>query len=269
MDQQELIDQITTTLEQLSEVGAAFLGGSHGRGESDAFSDIDVYVVVAEAALIHDSFKKLASSVADIAPILYAKKLPNARTINCITDDWLRFDLTVVTGIELGFLAGGQVKPLFDNLEITDAIVSAQPTIRRPSEDEFLEDVNEFIRILGLSVVVKKREDLVVAQTGTNLLRDILIRTMVLENLPQPQRGVLALGQSLTLAQQVALKQLPVAEANWSAIYKSTTAIATEFFPRARHLAKRLNANWPEEFERVTREYLIEEIGLSLPCEAI
>ena len=34
-------------------------------------------------------------------------------------------------------------------------------------------------------MVVKGRNDLVVAQTGTNLLRDLLIRTMAMENAAQ------------------------------------------------------------------------------------
>ena len=111
MDQAELTDRIAEVLEGLPGLGSAFLGGSHGRGEADAYSDVDVYVVVAEAADIPDVLARLAQSVGEISPVLYSKVLPNARTVNCITMDWLRFDLTVVSGIELAFLAGGQVKP--------------------------------------------------------------------------------------------------------------------------------------------------------------
>ena len=261
MDQQNLIDQITTTLEQHAEVGAAFLGGSHGRDESDALSDVDVYVVVVEPERVQETVTKLADSVSDIAPILYSKVLPNVRTINGITDKWQRFDLTVVTGVELGFLASGQVKLLFDNLGLSDAVLSTPPALQKTSSGKFLDDVKEFIRILGLSVVVKKRDDLIVAQTGTHLMRDILIRTMLIENEPQPQRGVLSLSRSLNPAQQSELQRLPAAEANWPAIEERTRAIVVAFFPRARLLARRLNATWPDEFERLTRKYLSEEIG--------
>lgn len=264
MDQQELIAKITHCLKNLPEIGGAFLGGSHGRDEADAFSDVDVYVVVSEAETIQASLKKLADSVTAIAPLLYSKVLPNARTINCITADWERFDLTVVSGLELGFLAGGQVTPLFDSLDISEALVSAPPTHRQPSADALLDDVHEFIRILGLSVVVRGRDDLVVAQTGTHLMRDMLIRTMVLENGSQPQRGVLALARSLSSDQQAELKDLPAADANWSAIDARTKAIAQSFFPRARQLAAQLGADWPERFEQVTRQHLLDEIGLEL-----
>lgn len=264
MDQEDLIHQITISLQQHPEVGAAFLGGSHGREEADALSDVDVYVVVADSKLIQETLTKLANSVSGIAPIVYSKVLPNARTINCITDGWLRFDFTVVTDVELGFLAGGCVKLLFDNVGISDAVNSVAPSMRQRDADELLNDVSEFIRILGLSVVVKKRDDLLVAQTGTNLMRDILIRVMLHECRPQPQRGVLALNRSLTPTQRAELAQLPVADANWSAVYQRTKAIASAFFPRAYRLANNLNAQWPDEFERVTKKYLSEEIGLEI-----
>ena len=176
----------------------------------------------------------------------------------------MRFDITVVTGFELGFLTGGQVKPLFDNIGIADTVRSAKPPVRELTADELLDDVNEFIRILGLSVVVKKRDDLVVAQSGTNLMRDILIRTMIYENGAQPRRGVLALKKSVTPAQYAELENLPATEADWSSIEKRTQAIAAAFFSRARRLATTIDATWSDEFERKTRKYLFDEIGVEL-----
>ena len=106
MDQAALIDRVAEVLERLPGLGGAFLGGSHGRDEADAYSDVDVFVVVADADDIPDLLPRLEQSVDEISPILFRNVLPNARTINCITTDWLRFDLTVVSGIELAFVAG-------------------------------------------------------------------------------------------------------------------------------------------------------------------
>ena len=139
MDQAELTDRIVEMLEGLPGLGSAFLGGSHGRGEADAYSDVDVYVVVAEAADIPDVLARLAQSVGEISPVLYSKVLPNARTVNCITMDWLRFDLTVVSGIELAFLAGGQVKPLFDRLGLFEALSAAPAPAPQSSAEAFLD----------------------------------------------------------------------------------------------------------------------------------
>lgn len=264
MDQAALIDRIGGVLESVPALGAAFLGGSHGRDEADAYSDVDVYAVVAEAGDVADLLPRLERSVDEVAPILFSKVLPNARTINCITMDWLRFDLTVVSGIELAFVAGGAVKPLFDRLGLADALTTTPTTAPAATADGIVEIANEFIRVLGLSMVVKGREDLLVAQTGTNLLRDMLIRTMVMENAPQARRGVLALQRDLTPDQVAVLLDLPPLDATWPSIFARTRVIAEQFFPRARALAEELDAPWPETFEEVTRKLLKDRIGLDV-----
>ena len=264
MDQAALIDRIAEVLEGLPGLGGAFLGGSHGRDEADAYSDVDVYVVVADADDIPDLLRCLEQSVDEISPILFRKVLPNTRTINCITTDWLRFDLTVVSGIELAFVAGGAVKPLFARLGLAGALSATPASAPAPTADAILDIVNEFIRVLGLSMVVKGRNDPVVAQTGTNLLRDLLIRTMAMENAPQPRRGVLALRRDLTPDQMAVLLDLPPAGATWASIFARTKAIAAQFFPRARALAEELDVAWPETFERVTRKLLKDRIGLDV-----
>lgn len=264
MDQAALIDRVAGVLERVPGLGGAFLGGSHGRDEADAYSDVDIYVVVAEADEIPDLLARLEESVDEIAPILFSKVLPNARTINCITMDWLRFDLTVVSGIELAFVAGGAVRPLFDRLGLADALAATRTSAPEPTADGILEIANEFIRVLGLSMVVKGRDDLLVAQTGTNLLRDMLIRTMAMENAPQPRRGVLAQQRDLTPDQVAVLLDLPPLDATWPSIFARTSAIAAQFFPRARALADELDAPWPETFERVTRKLLKDRIGLDV-----
>lgn len=262
MDRGALTERISDLLAGLEGVGSAFLGGSHGRGEEDAYSDVDVYAVVADAGHVESVLREIANRVGEIAPVLYSKELPNARTINCIAMDWRRFDLTVVTAFELPFVAGSRLKPLFDRLGVLDRLVDTPDAT--PTPDAVLDIVNEFIRVLGLSVVVHGRDDLVVAQTGTNLLRDLLIRIMVLENGPSPRRGVLALGRALTADQRAALLRLPGAEATWPAVFERTQAIAGEFFPRARSVATRVGAEWPEVFEKVTRAHLEQALGLGL-----
>lgn len=113
-------------------------------------------------------------------------------------------------------------------------------------------------------MVVKGRNDPVVAQTGTNLLRDMLIRTMAMANAPQPRRGVLALQRDLTPEQLAVLLDLPPPGATWASIFARTKAFAAQFFPRARALAEELDAPWPETFERVTRKLLKDRIGLDV-----
>ena len=255
MDQAEIANRIGEVLKEVPGVGSAFLGGSHGRDEADSYSDVDVYVVVADADEVSDVLTRMSQVLERIAPILFSKTLPNARTINCITDDWLRFDLTVVNGFELAFLTGGQIKPLFDGLGLSDPLSKAKPSLSQPTAEALLDIVNEFIRVLGLSVAVKGRNDLIVAQTGTNLLRDMLIRVFVMSNGVQARRGVLALRRDLTESQRAALVALP-SGSTWSSVHERTQMIADGFFPVARSIAENIGATWPERFEQVTRAYL-------------
>jgi len=264
MNQADLIAEITKMLSGVERIGSAFLGGSFGRGEADDYSDVDVYVVVSRAEDIPTVVTGLAIDVEKVCPILFSNVLTNGRTINSITMDWLRFDLTIVSRAELVHFARDPLKALFDRLDVQATLPAAAERRRNLSSEALLDIINEFIRVLGLSVVVNGRDDLIVAQTGTNLLRDMLIRIMVLENGPQPQRGVLALKRNLTQHQIVTLHGLPSLEATWSSIFGRTQVIAEQFFPRARMLAQELGAAYPVEFERVTLAHLKDKLGLEI-----
>jgi predicted nucleotidyltransferase len=198
VNQRALIDRITEVLGGLERVRGAFLGGSYGRGEADDFSDVDVYVVVANADDVPKCLDELANNLDKVQPILFSNVLPNARTIHSITKEWLRFDFTVLTQHEIVYFAQDQLRPLFDRLSVFEKMRPTAEHRRNLTADGLLEIVNEFIRVLGVSVVVNGRDDVVTAQTGTNLLRDMLIRIMTLENGAQPQRGVLSLKRHLT-----------------------------------------------------------------------
>lgn len=263
MKQADLIQRVTEVLNSDETIGGAFLGGSYGRDEADNYSDVDVYVVVAEADQIQEVLTHLTNVVSEITPLLFYKVLQNARTINCITVDWLRFDLTVVNGFELLFLTGGKVKPLFDRMGLSFPPTDENAAQPLRSPDELLDVANEFIRVLGLSVVAKGREDLVVAQKGTNLLWDMLIRVMVMANGVSVRRGVLALRKDLTNKQLEILTTLP-AGSSWSSVFERTEAIAHHFFQISKDLAQELGAEWPHEFERVTLNYLEENLDLQI-----
>lgn len=264
MKQVELIDRIGSVLGGLERVGAALLGGSYGRREADEFSDVDVYVVIADAQDVSAAMTELTSSLPSIAPMLFHQVLPNARTINSITRDWLRFDLTVLSRAEVGYLARDQVQPLFDRLGVVDALAVQSLPAQSLRAEPLLATINEFIRVVGLSVVVNGRDDVVVAQTGTNLLRDMLIQIMLLENAPQPHRGVLSLKRQLSSAQFATLQGLPPLDATWPSVFRRTQALAEAFLPRARALAKKANATWPDDFERVTLAHVAEKLGLQI-----
>jgi predicted nucleotidyltransferase len=264
VNQAALIDRIAETLSDLARVRGAFLGGSFGRGEADAFSDVDVYVVVDDADDIPSMLTELSNNLGKVHPIAFSNVLPNARTINSITREWLRFDFTVLTQHEIVYFGRDQLEPLFDRLNVFERMRATSEHRRNLTANGLVEIVNEFIRVLGLSVVVHGRDDVVTAETGTQLLRDMLIRIMAFENGAQPPRGVLSLKRSLTPSQFSALMELPPLDASWPSVFARSKALAKQFFPRARSLANELGAKWPEEFERATLANLREKLGLEI-----
>src|SRR4029450_13840546 len=122
------------------------------------------------------------------------------------------------------------LNPLCDRLDVFEKMRATSEHRRNLTAEGLVEIVNEFIRVLGLSVVVNGREDVGTAQTGTNLLRDMLIRVMALENGAQPQRGVLSLKRNLTQAQFAALTNLPPLEGTEPSVFAASNDLALALF---------------------------------------
>lgn len=260
MKQDALIRGITSALQSDAKIQGAWLGGSFGRGDADAWSDVDVYVLTGESD-VERVFDRLASLSSKIAPILYSKRIPHSGTLNFITTDWQRFDFTVVSRAYLERMTKAQLKVLFDRTGMTDRLPDGPGPLNGMRPDQLTDMVEKFIRITGLLPVAHARNEIVVGQIGTGLLRDLLIRVMVGENEGTPVRGMMSLSQSLSEDQMSALMRLPVARPDWQSIFDVNKAVAEAFFPRARALAARIGAEWPTEFERVTLSYLKDTLS--------
>jgi len=156
MRQAELIVLLTQWLKGLPTVAGAFLGGSFGRGDADDYSDVDIYVVTAKSAPIPTVLDALAGRLEAVTGILFSRTLPNARTINAITTDWLRFDLTVLSPPELAFLAKDELEPLFDRNRLLETIRHADTRPPMPSPDDLLDIVNDLRPVSGESDAFKE-----------------------------------------------------------------------------------------------------------------
>lgn len=258
--QQELIKRIIEILKQDTAIESAWLCGSFGRGDADNYSDIDVLLLVSEEK-IDTVFSSLLDKAARIDTVLYSKKLAHSRTLNVITRDWLRYDLTLMTLEQMQKSQLGRLRPLFGEVAPQGLDIDKKSSIT----PETVQDIaNEFIRVLGLMPVAIGRNELVVAQTGTNILRELLIRLMVHENDPQPARGALSLSKSLTTEQISRLVSLPAVSARKGHIRAANKFIAETFLPLGRKMVRKTGATWPEDFEKATLQYLERELGLRI-----
>jgi hypothetical protein len=259
MERDQLIETVRGLAAADDRVVALFLSGSLGQGVGDAYSDADFIVVVepdAHKAFVDEAQAWLGSG---LELVHFRRTFPNMPLFTSVTAEWLRADLTItVPGMVHG--AKDRLKPLYDPRAVFEALPDRlAPRSADPEKVEAM--VCEFLRVLGLLHVVVGREEWAVSVTGTGMLRNQLIALMVEElDLPSPT-GALHLKRLLSPETLDLVTGLPVAEANRDSVVSTNFAYARIFLPRARALAERVGAPWPEAFEAATRAKLKRDLG--------
>lgn len=262
-EQRTLIDAAHRTLFGDPQIEAVWLAGSLGDGRGDAFSDVDLLVLVVDGK-VADVAERYARDAATIAEPALVNQLYGGRILNVVTQHWQRFDMTFVEGSELGRFDGPRLTTVFNKGTRSPAPLPAQAY--RTAPDRLLKLVNEFLRVLGLSVVVMGREEYLVGLRGVELLRQMTIDLMLEENGvgPAQRGGALHLNSLLSPQQREALQNLAPISASRERIIAASGELAGIFLPRARELAERVAMEWPEAFEAATRRHLRERLGFSL-----
>ncbi len=207
--QQALIDRIADVLGGDTRIEAAWLAGSFARGEADDFSDVDVLVLVADGAY-EDVKADYARDLGDIADTALINPLFGGAVVNVVTTDWDRFDLSLVTAEHLHRYAGVALEPLFNRTGHAPPEAPERPAYA-PSSEAITAMATEFLRVLGLLVVVAGREDWVNAFFGIGHMRRATVDLMLEENriAPQDRGGALHLNKLLTSEQHAELAALP------------------------------------------------------------
>lgn len=261
-DQQRLLDALQALLAAESDVEAAWLAGSLGAGTGDAFSDVDL-LVLARGHSADAVSSILESKLPQIAQPVLVKR-PSPGVLSVVTDDWARFDLSVIEASDLSRYDARRLKCLFNH---GDRAPPHQPDAPyRTSPDRLSALVTEFLRVWGLAAVVVGRGEYVVGLSGVSLLQGMTIDLMLEENeVPLWKRGgALRRNPLLTTEQRQALEALPAFRADRDSVIAGHAALAALFLPRARRLAARIEAPWPEALEAATRRNLEASFGTRL-----
>ncbi len=260
IDVEEIILRVTECLKGDNRILAAWLAGSYGRGEKDAYSDFDFVACVGSVDDRPNVFEFIAQSVKTQFDLILTKQIARSQTLNCITRNWQRIDITVVTLDDLQQYNKSQINILFDKNNVIDRL--AERISHTPSPDEQAQrlkaDTEEFIRVLGLLPVVLGREDYVTAILGAQILKDKLINCMILDRQLPFQRGMLSLKQSLGEGYYQQLVALPPLLATRDAVIEAYRVVAEMFFPLAKTLYARYEMTWPEEFYTATLQHISE-----------
>lgn len=264
VEQQSLIEAIQRALEADDDVDGAWLAGSLGRHKGDAFSDVDVLVLVVDGKL-SDVTARYAKDVSVVAEPVLVNALFGGRVLNVVTTDWRRFDLSFVEARDLLRHDASVLSILFSKSGREPPRQDRPPYQTTPAQ--LLKLVNEFFRVLGLLVVGSGREEYVLGLTGVDLLRQMTWDLMLEENSvgPEERGGALHRWPLLTPDQQEELRALAPVVADHDGIIAADVALAQIFLPRARRLAQRVGMVWPEAFEKATRLHLKNRLGVTFP----
>lgn len=261
-EQRDLAETIGRVLAGDPGVEAAWLGGSLGRGAGDAWSDVDVVALVPQGEAAAAS-ARVAELIPEIAEPVLVNRLFGGRVLNVVTADWRRFDISLVEPAELARFDAANLEALFNKGELGPPRGAPQPYA--PAPETVLALVNEFLRVLGLLVVAAGREEWMLAQTGTEILRRLTMDLMLEENAvgPVERGGALRRNPHLTAEQRAELEGLSPVAANRESLLAANAELARVFLPRAKRLAERIGMAWPAAFEAATRRHLAERLRLT------
>lgn len=181
---------IARACEVLSEddrVLAAYLVGGFAVGMGDAFSDVDLHIVIADEAAdeLADTWRDL---VQHIAPTISAEAFgthnparPRSQAIGgvCITPDWLHFDVVFRPASTVDARAIEGMVPLLDKAGLLPSSPTPRPD--RRSEPFYPEGaVSMFLYTLGNAVAAIGRDEPIPASNGVILVRDICLVGLLL-----------------------------------------------------------------------------------------
>ena len=263
MTRDHLIEAFTAKAASDTRVAALFLSGSLGAGTGDTYSDADLVLVAVpeQHATLTAEVRGWADEIAEL--VIWRPPYPGLPLFMAVTSEWLRFDITVtVPGRVTGSKAG--LKPLVDHTGVWATLPDQLPPQRIPAAQlEAL--IEETMRILGLLPVGMGRKEYAVAVTGVGLLRANLISLMIAETEPPLPPGAMGLRKVISPDDFAYLTAQPGVAATREAVIAASLDYAGLFLSRARALAIKVGAKWPDKLELALRARLRRELQIELP----
>lgn len=263
MRRDALVHKISGVLSADHRVRGAWLSGSLGRGNADAYSDVDVWAAVHENN--RDAFiEDWPTIAARIAPYVLNDQLGTLPVFNVVTKEWRRFDLAIGTIDEAANRTRSTMMKLFDKDKL-EARFQESGVPLLPDPTVVAKTINEFFRVLGLLPVVCGREEYSVAVSGAGLLRTMIIQLMLEDVAAEDRGGALHLKQLLPAERYAAIDALPPIVSDRESAISVHRACAEIFLPLARDLSDRVGNDWPQALEDACRAHLKRELGIRLP----
>ena len=255
-----MLRQMLTTLLRYRAEGPRMSGALHLNRvlPADELSDVDMFVLVHEAALPSYAAAWLDQVAPAYKPLL-ARRLGHAPVFQHVLEGWLRWDVVVGGPAQVGDLDGEAVIELVNR----DAVRLSSLTGLAPESATVLSMTEEFLRVLGLLPVVVGRGELVTAASGASMLRQMLT-TLLRYRVEGPRMsGALHLSRVLPPDELAALGALPPVYADRDAVIRAHVSAAAMFLPVARDL---LGADHPQALEDACWAHLHDRLAVTRPA---
>ncbi|MET9023829.1 hypothetical protein ABZV93_28025 [Actinopolymorpha sp. NPDC004070] len=240
---------------------AAWLAGSFANGEADTYSDVDVHCLVSDdsAEWFRDNWPDTAAAIA--GPLVLATSLPGLIGGYALTKDWQHVDLIIHPRSTSAPITAGIV-PLYDSTG--DLLPARQVAPELHMGEPFFPEaaVKLCLYFLGNLAVTFGRNELTVAHSGINAIRDGLVQVMLAERGVHRRGGNKRLNPYLSAEQRTFLESIPAADVSVDGITATIRVLSREFIRRGRALAERTGATWPRDLEDATIAYLLRHVGV-------
>jgi predicted nucleotidyltransferase len=260
---QLVIERARTLLPEDERILAVYLVGSHGTGEADEFSDVDVHCVVTDesASWFEQHWTEPLATIA--GPTVLADGLPGLIGGLGITADWLHVDLFFQPLATFDRLQYDGVRVLFDRDGTLFPSGDQAPKGSRPGTPYWPERaVTLFFYFLGNLVTVLGRDERIVANQGLGITRDQLIALMLAERGVRRTGGAKRLNALLSPDQRRCLENLPWAGHNPADLVAANQYLCREFIRRGTALAALTGTPWPTAFVDATLARLRHHFGV-------
>lgn len=243
MDYPTLIDRLTDRFRRDDRALGLWLADSRGRGEADAHGDVDT-VICAEPDRLPCLCDDIPTMVEEVATTVHSQQLTD-RLFHFITDDWLRYDIAVVTPAELAGRSRDGLAVRFDHRG-PHAALPAAGADSVPQAERVSRLTREFPRGLGLLPVVIGRGEYAMGVAGYGLAYGQLIQLLREASTVPDRGGMLGLRRLVTDSTYQAVVPIPPVSATRQSLIDAHRACAAVFIPVARALHRQCGIEWPQ-----------------------
>lgn len=255
--QSDFLADVRTRLNDDTQVQAAWLAGSFGRGSADRYSDIDLHLLLADV----DAFRAGAREwLESLRPLVLYKLLFDGQMVNALTDDGLRIDIWLHA--EAVSLDPASVDVLLDRSSVLRLEApSATTPDSAQTASALLAQIEEFWRCIALLPTVIGRQEFLVAFTGLTVELGLVTEILMAAYGAQRERGVKILnpylGDECRAELEAALQMNGLNAESLIAAHMALAGVVCSHGPR---IAQRYGFAYPAALQEAVLHYAAREL---------